>query len=88
MYPQKEVDLWRVKVLFIHDQNGLEERLTDLDLHNEQRFEDHRIEVEIGTDALNDDFAVKIADMVKNFIRAITPIVNDFLEEREEEPVQ
>jgi hypothetical protein len=37
---------------------------------------------------LNDDFAVKIADMVKNFIRAITPIVNDFLEEREEEPVQ
>ena len=88
LYPQKEVDLWRVKVLFIHDQNGLEERLTDLDLHNEQRFEDHRIEVEIGTDALNDDFAVKIADMVKNFIRAITPIVNDFLEEREEEPVQ
>ena len=88
LYPQKEVDLWRVIVLFIHDQNGLEERLTDLDLHNEQRFEDHRIEVEIGTDALNDDFAVKIADMVKNFIRAITPIVNDFLEEREEEPVQ
>ena len=37
LYPQKEVDLWRVKVLFIHDQNGLEERLTDLDLHN-QRF--------------------------------------------------
>ena len=87
LYPQKEADLWRVIALFIHDQNGLEERLTDLDLHNEQRFEDHRIEVEIGTDTLNDDFAVKIADMVKNFIRAITPIVNDFLEEREEEPV-
>ena len=30
LYPQKEVDLWRVK----GDQNGLEERLT-ADLHNE-----------------------------------------------------
>ena len=34
---------------------------------------------------MNDD---RCPDMVKNFIRAITPIVNDFLEEREEEPVQ
>ena len=39
----------------------------------------------IGTDSLNDDFAVNIADMVKKFIRAITPIVNNFLEERAEE---
>ena len=85
LYPQQEIGLWRVKVLFIHDQIGLEERLIGLDLHDEQRFEDQRVEVEIGIDTLNDDFALKVAGMVSKFIRGITPIVNDFLEEREEE---
>ena len=91
LYPQEESGLYRVVVLFIHDQDGLNDRLTTLDLHDEQRFEEyreeHRIRVEIGTDTLNGEFAENIANMVKKFIRAITPIVNDFLEEREEEPV-
>ena len=86
LYPQKDTGLYRVQVLFIHDQSGLDERLTALDIHEEQRFEDYRIWVNIGTDTLNDAFAVEIADMVKKFIRVIAPIVNDFLEEREEQP--
>ena len=92
LYPQEEAGLYRVVVLFIHDQDGLDDWLTALDLHDEQRFEEyreeHRIRVEIGTDTLNDEFAENIANMVKKFIRAITPIVNDYLEESEEEPGQ
>ena len=87
LYPQEEAGLYRVKVLFIHDQSELDERLTALALHEGQRLEDQRVEVQIGIDTLNDDFAVNIADMMKKFIRAITPIVNDFLEEREEESI-
>ena len=84
LYPRQS-DMWRVLVLFRHDQDGLEQRLVDIKLHDEQRFEDGGITVPIGTDSLNEDFAVNIADMVKKFIRAITPIVNNFLEERAEE---
>ena len=87
LYPRPS-EQWRVFVQFKHDQDGLEEWLKAVDLHSGQKFEGGDIQVEIGTDTLNDDFADKIADMVKKFIRAITPIVNDFLEEREEEPVQ
>ena len=86
LYPQEKSGLYRVKVLFIHDQRGLDERLglAALDLGEGQKLDDGRVEVEIGTDSLNDDFAAKIADMANKFIRAITPIVNDFLEEHEE----
>ena len=86
LYPRAEAGLWRVVVLFIHDQNGLDERLSDLEFYDEQKSENYRISVEVGTDALNDDFAVKIAEVVKKLIRTITPIVNEFLEERAEEP--
>lgn len=88
LYPQEQSGLWRVLVLFRHDQDGLEQRLVGIKLHDEQRFEDGGVTVAVGTDTLNDDFAVKIADMVNRFIRTITPIVNDFLEERGEETVQ
>ena len=84
LYPQED-GKYRVMVLFIHNQNGLDERLSALDLSGEQRFGERRVWVTIGTDTLNDEFAAKIADMVKIFIREITPIVNDFLEERAEE---
>ena len=86
LYPQ-EAGLWRVLVLFRHDQDGLEQRLVAVKLHDEQKFEDGGVTVAVGTETLNDDFAIKIAKMVKKFIRAITPIVNDFLEERAEEDV-
>lgn len=86
LYPQEQSGLWRVLVLFRHDQAGLEQCLVGIELHDEQKFEDGGVTLAVGTDTLNDDFAVKIADIVKKFIRTITPIVNDFLEEREEEP--
>ena len=88
LYPQKDAGLYRVQVLFLHDQSGLDERFTALDIHEEQRVAERRIWVNIGTDTLNDDFAVNIAEVVSKFIRAITPIVNDFLEEHAQEPVQ
>ncbi len=88
LYPQEASAQWRVFVIFKHDQVALEERLNGIDLHPEQEFEGSELKVEIGTDTLNDEFAEKIANTVRKFIRTITPIVNDFLEESEEESAQ
>ena len=85
LFRQEDLDKWRVKVFFGHDQSGLVDRLKDVDIHNEQQFQNGGVAVNVGIDDLNDDFAEEIANMVKKFIHVITPIVNEFLEERAEE---
>ena len=88
------VDLWRgnetdswtsSSVSFRNSPNGLEERIRSLKLHDEQKLEEDGIVVPLGTISLGGDFDDKIATILRRFIEEITPIVDDFENERNEE---
>ena len=88
------VDLWRgnetdswtsSSVSFRNSPNGLEERIRSLKLHDEQKVEEDGIVVPLGTISLGGDFDDKIATILRRFIEEITPIVDDFENERNEE---
>lgn len=53
--------------------------------HEWQVTENHRIQVRLESDALNDDFARKIADEMRNLIETITPVVDDLANESDGE---
>ena len=92
LYP-KEAGEWQAWVLFLHDQDGLNECLSDKAAYDRlpdgvaQELYDNGIALEVGTDALNDDFGAKIAEVVRRFVEEISPVVNDFVEEGNEEEV-
>ena len=88
------VDLWRgnetdswtsSSVSFRNSPNGLEERIRSLKLHDEQKLEEDGIVVPLGTISLGGDFDDKIATILRRFIEEITPIVDDFENESNEE---
>ena len=88
------VDLWRgnetdswtsSSVSFRNSPGGLEERISNVSLHDEQKVEEDGIVVPLGTISLGGDFDDKIATILRRFIEEITPIVNDFENERNEE---
>ena len=88
------VDLWRgnetdswtsSSVSFRNSPGGLEERIRSLKLHDEQKLEEDGIVVPLGTVSLAGDSDDKIAIILRRFIEEITPIVDDFENERNEE---
>ena len=88
------VDLWRgnetdswtsSSVSFRNSPGGLEERISNVSLHDEQKLEEDGIVVPLGTISLGGDFDDKIATILRRFIEEITPIVDDFENERNEE---
>ena len=88
------VDLWRgndtdswtsSSVSFRNSPNGLEERIRSLKLHDEQKLEEDGIVVPLGTVSLEGDSDDKIAIILRRFIEEITPIVDDFENESNEE---
>ncbi len=88
------IDLWRgneteswisSSVSFRNSPNGLEERIRSLKLHDEQQLEEDGIVVPMGIVSLEGDSDDKIASIVRHFIQEITPIVDEFEEERNEE---
>ena len=88
------VDLWRgnetdswtsSSVSFRNSPNGLEERIRSLKLHDEQKLEEDGIVVPLGTISLGGDFDDKIATILRRFIEEISPLVDDFENERNEE---
>ena len=88
------VDLWRgnetdswtsSSVSFRNSPGGLEERISNVSLHDEQKVEEDGIVVPLGTISLGGDFDDKIATILRRFIEEITPIVDDFENERNEE---
>ncbi len=82
-----EENTWGANVEFRHNLNDLQDRLTDVSLGSEQRLEtsDDGITVQVGSGVLNDDFADRIAQMTRRFIEQITPIVDAFEDENNEE---
>ncbi len=85
LYP-KENEQWQAIVEFRHDQGTLlQSRIASDHIYDNLKVVDEGVDSEVGTDALNEDFANKIAETMSQFIRTITPIVNDFLEELNEE---
>ena len=96
--------LWHADAGFTYlkDKNeGLERRLKDLNVHDDQATrtdqiegEDGRIAEEFGviqvsrdSDALDEPFAEAMADTLRRYIEVITPVVDAFVNERNEEDV-
>ena len=70
---------------FRNSPNGLEERIRSLELHDEQKVEEDGVVVPMGTVSLEGDSDDKIATILRHLIEEITPIVDDFENERNEE---
>ena len=82
--PESEDGTRRAEVRLEHDQSGLESALSGVSLHPDQQLDRNRIDVNMGRDTLNEDFAHRIADMTRKFIEQITPIVDDLENESDE----
>ena len=67
---------WLANVFFGY-RGDLAELLDGVEIHPEQRIEEYQIAVNIGPDTFNDDFAGKIADVVRGLIKKITPIIDN-----------
>ncbi len=87
LLPQEDGNLWTAEVMFAH-LDGLEKMLSGSMVHPGQRFDGSSIRALVGSDALNDDFAGNIADVLCSFIERITPIVDELENETDadEEP--
>ena len=85
LWPQDEENSYIANVEFKHQLSSLERNLADISLHTNQQRDQSGIEVRMGTDTLNDDFAGRIADMLCHFIEKITPIVDNLEDENNEE---
>ena len=88
------VDLWRgnetdswtsSSVSFRNSPNGLRERIRSLKLHDDQQLEEDGIVVPLGTVSLEGDSDDKITIILRRFIEEITPLVDDFENESNEE---
>ena len=76
LWPQDERGSWRANVKFKHEVSGLNEDLPSVSLHPDQQLDDSGIEVQMDADTLNEGFAGRIAEVLRRFIEAITPIVD------------
>ena len=61
--------------------------LDNLDIREDKLHdrEESRIRVDFGENELNDDFAKSLADTLRRFIEVVTPAVDTFMNERDEE---
>ena len=59
--------------------------LNGIKLGEQQEVDHMGIYVRMGGDTLNDDFAGRIAEMLRHFIQKITPIVDNLEDENNEE---
>ena len=76
LHPQDDGSRWQADVFFGY-LDDIPHLLRGVNVHPEQRIASNRIGVNVGPDTLDDEFARKIADVVRNFIERITPIVDD-----------
>lgn len=76
--------------LSIGESESLKNILDNLDIQEGQRL-DHRgrqgriVQVDFGENELNDDFAKSLAGTLRRFIEVVTPAVDTFMNERDEE---
>ncbi len=80
--------------LSVDESESLKNLLDNLDIHRDQRINEdqrrkrnrwRRVEVNFGSNTLNDEFANSLADTLRHFIEVATPAITDFLDERDEE---
>ena len=74
-----------VNVRFRDDQKRTREALEGIRLDAGQKIDHMGVYVEMRNDTLNDNFAGGIADMLRQFIEKITPIVDNLEDETNEE---
>ena len=74
-----------VNVRFRDDRNLAMSALNGIKLGEQQEVDHMGIYVRMGGDTLNDDFAGRIAEMLRHFIQKITPIVDNLEDENNEE---
>ncbi len=76
--------------LSVGESESLKNILDNLDIQKGQRL-DHRgkqgriVQIDFGENELNDDFAETLAKTLRRFIEVVTPAVDTFMNEREEE---
>ena len=68
LHPQKESESWYTYVHFTDKRNPDLPYLDGIQLHDDQKTHQSRITVGMGVDTLNDQFANRIADMLRQFI--------------------
>ena len=71
----EEADTWRAIVRFKDERKLALPLLESVQIREDQEIDEEGIFVRVGTETLNDDFAGRIADMLRQFIETITPIV-------------
>ena len=81
----RETDTWLAIVRFKDERKLVLPRLESVQIHADQVTDEEGVFVRVGTDTLNDDFAGRIADMLRQFIETITPIVDNPEDEGNEE---
>ena len=87
LWPQEESGKWRANVLFENRRKLTLPGLDGINFNAEQEIAPHGIYtiVRTGPDTLNDNFAKQIAEILREFIVQITPIVDDFGNESSED---
>ncbi len=85
LWPREGSESWNADVEFWYEGYDLTGKLTGALLHEEQKIEPNRLLAPVGVDTLNNGFGEKIAATIRKFIEQITPVVNAFLEEGNEE---
>ena len=71
----EEADTWRAIVRFKDERKLALPLLESVQIREDQEIDEEGIFVRVGTETLNDDFAGRIADMLRQFIETITPMV-------------
>ena len=74
-----------INVRFRDDRNLTSAALEGVRLDKDQEDDDMGIYVKMGNDSLNDNFANRIAEMLRQFIEKITPVVDAFEDDANEE---
>ena len=80
-----ETDPWKVNVEFGHFSDELGSRIAKLQIHESQEFEDDRVMVTHTSEDLDDAFSHRLGDTLRRFIEAITPLVDGFEEDKNQE---
>ena len=78
------VTVFHVQVGF-YTREGIAEKLSALDVHVQQEIEGNSVVVHLQNSSLDEGFRDEIADTLKCFIEKITPVVDEFANELNEE---
>ena len=79
------VTVFHVAVYFFTKCEGIAEKLSTLDVHARQEIEGNTVVVHLENNSLDERFRDEIADTLKCFIEKITPVVDEFANELNEE---